>query len=402
MIRVLQINAVYGQGSTGRIMRDIYETSLEGGIDALVAYQKSCCAPEGAYRIGTPLDWKLHAVLTRLTGKQGYFSKRATKRLIAYIKEKRPDVIHLHNLHANYVNLPMLLRCCKDNGIAVMLTLHDSWFFTGKCFHFADIDCNKYITGCSSCPKKRVDIPNLGRDNSARVWADRVKLFSDIERLTVVGCSRWMSDNAAKFPGFKNARITSIYNGVDTGVFAPRSSARERLGLAGFVILGMANKWLIPENKDVFLGVVDSLGPQDTLLLVGCTPEEAESLKKYENKNVRAIGFVSDREELADIYAASDVFVNLSLIDTLPTVDMESICCGTPVITYNVGGGPELVYEGKSGYVVPLLDGTAVLAAIDKVRRGDIDREACARIGKENFDKEKNYGKYVEEYSRLL
>ena len=130
-MKVLQINAVYGSGSTGVIVKDIENAITDCGGKAFVAYQRAPFKPVNSYRIGNALDWKMHALYSRVFGKQAYFSKCATKKLLKWIDEVSPDVIHLHNLHSNYINLPMLLKYVAKKNIATVVTLHDCWFFTG-------------------------------------------------------------------------------------------------------------------------------------------------------------------------------------------------------------------------------------------------------------------------------
>ena len=139
-MKVLQINAVYGFGSTGRIVQDIDLLLQEENIQSYVAYQKSKSLIANGYKIGNPIDWKLHAFLTRCTGNQAAFSIIPTQKLIEHIDTIKPDIIHLHNVHSNFLNLYYLLEYIKKKEIALVLTLHDSWFFTGKCFHFIDVN----------------------------------------------------------------------------------------------------------------------------------------------------------------------------------------------------------------------------------------------------------------------
>ncbi len=395
-MRVLQINAIYGEKSTGLIVKDLYDLLGENQIDAYIAYRDGVSVPQNSFEMYSLIGSAHHAIMTRVNGKQGYYSTRKTKKLIKYIEEKEIDIIHLHNLHSNFINLPLLLKYCAKANKSVVLTLHDCWFFTGKCFHFADVGCDRYTEGCHNCPKRRLDIPSYVVDSSMKVWQDRVNLFSSIKNLTVVGCSMWMCENANRFKGFSNARICQIYNGVDTEIFKPYKIEKKR---GTFVLLGMANKWFLQENSEIVDAVISSLHEDERLILVGCTDEQIQGLST--EKKVEALGYVKDRYELAKIYSSADAFINLSLIDTLPTVNMESICCGTPVIAYDVGGGPELIDAGETGYIIPMFDKDSLLSAIDNVRKKKIIKEKCAFRGKVRFDKRKNYQKYIELYKKI-
>lgn len=398
-MKIVQINAVYGEKSTGLVVKDISEELKENGIESYIGYQKSNSSVPNGIRIGNRLDWKLHAAFTRLTGLQGYVSSICTLKFLKELDRINPDVIHLHNIHANFINLKILLKYCAKNNIKTMLTLHDCFFFTGKCFHFFDIGCEKYKTGCKDCPKKMSDIPNYTLDMSKKVWNDKKTLFQNIKQLKVIGCSEWMRDLAASSEIFKNKKVVAIRNGVDTCVFKPRNSNfREMHNITDkFVILCMANKWFEVENKEITEKIVENLKDNERVVLVGCSKEQ--HLKLKQDNKVIAVGYISDRNELADIYSMADVFVNLSLIDNLPTVNMESICCGTPVICYkDCGGGPELIEEGVTGFVVGKKNYQQLQEKINEVKNKAIIPSLCAEIGKNSFSKQECYKKYINEY----
>ena len=138
-MKILQINATYGYGSTGLIIKDIGDAVTTSGNEALFAYQSGCAPKDISYVVGNLFDWKLHALFCRLFGKQGYYSSFATKRFIKHLDKTRPDILHLHNLHSNFINLNMLLDYLGKKDIPTVITMHDCWYFTGKCFHYGRI-----------------------------------------------------------------------------------------------------------------------------------------------------------------------------------------------------------------------------------------------------------------------
>ena len=135
-MKVLQINAVYNMGSTGRNVKETAEYIKAQGIESRVATSAGSINDEEVYVIGNWLDKKVHALCSRFFGMQAYFSKQSTKKLIKWIKKQNPDVVHLHNLHANYIHLNELLKYLAKADIPTVITLHDCWFFTGKCSHY--------------------------------------------------------------------------------------------------------------------------------------------------------------------------------------------------------------------------------------------------------------------------
>lgn len=399
-MKIIEINATYGFASTGSIVMDIEKTARENGHSVGVAYQKAEVKPENGIRVGGVLSYKLHAVLSRVAGRQGYASYFATKRLISWLERQKPDIVHLHNLHSNYINIPLLLAFLAKKDIATVLTLHDCWFFTGKCFHFVESHCDKWKKGCGDCPRNKLDIKSLFFDRTARVFKDKKRLFESIPRLSVVGCSDWISDMARQSL-LSSKEITRIYNGIDTDLFAPKSTTfrKENNIGEGYVVLGAANKWLLPENLELFDKFLKTRDSDDLLVLFGADEDYRQLCKNKEG--VILLGYINSKEEMANLFASADVFVNPTHADTLPTVNMEAASSGIPVVTYNVCGSPELVKNGVSGYVVEEGDIDGMLTAIRWCKAGKIKSADCRDFALANFDKNDNYKRYIELFERI-
>ena len=398
-MKVLQINATYGYGSTGLIMRDIGDTLVASGNEAYFAYQSANGDVPNGYAVGSFADCKAHALLCRVFGRQGYYSHIPTKKLLRYIDKIKPDVVHLHNLHSNYVHLNKLLDYLGRKDIPTLITLHDCWLFTGKCFHYIDVGCDGFTKECGRCPKRMAAPASLIFDCSRQVIRDRNKYLHLIPRLKIIGCSQWIVGEARRGL-MKDLDISSIRNGVDTSIFKPQSKekAKRELGLDNkFVILGMANKWLLPENAEFFEKIKASLTDSDRILLVGCTEAQLHALRDEEK--IVAVGFIKGRQSMAMHYAASDVFLNVTHADTLPTVNMECICSGTPVISYKSCGSPETVLDG-CGYVVEENDVDAMLDRVRELRQNPLSK--VGEIGLSSFDKNICYKAYLKEYEKLV
>lgn len=398
-MKILQINANYGFGSTGLIVKDIGEEIIKSGNEAYFAYQRSNTIINNSFIVGNVLDWKIHAILCRIFGGQGYYSRIATKRFIKKIKQIKPDIIHLHNLHSNFINIDVLFTFLAKENIATVITMHDCWYFTGKCFHYVDCGCKRYIDECGKCPKKRYPPSSFLFDWSKKSLNNKKRKIGTIPRIRLVGCSKWICEEAKKGI-FSNYDIETIYNGIDTSIFMTRQSYIRKDNNIGnnFLIMGMANKWLLDENIDM-LELVSTL-PNVSLMIVGCTTEQKKRIK-YMNKNIIAIGFINDRVKLAEYYSAADVFINLTHADTLPTVNMESICCGTPVITYDSCGSPELV-DDLTGIIVKENDKVGILNSIDFIRKNKNKFRQCSTVGIKKFNKMNCYQRYIEIYEELV
>ena len=393
-MKILQINAAYGLTSTGFIVRDIGETLVHNSEEAYFAYQTTNKELENGYLVGNKIDWKLHAVHARLFGKQAYASKCATRKFLKWVDKIKPDVVHFHNLHSNYINLNMLCDHLAKRNIPVVITMHHCWYFTGKCSHYAAVKCGKWQETCGNCPLNKAEQPSLFFDNTSKVLRDRTEHLRKLPNLTLVGCSQWIA-NEAKKSKLGAADICVVYNGVDTEIFKPHESdIRNELGLEGkFVILGMADKWFAQQNREIVEKLIAAQDENTKIVIVGCREEQMAYFSKFES--VVPMGYISDRHRLADVYASSDVFVNLTRADTLPTVNMESICCGTPVITFDCCGSPELV-DDECGFIVKEGDSDGLISAIENIKSKPLDFDVQRQHKK--FDKNECYKRYLDIY----
>lgn len=399
-MKVLQINATFGDGSTGNIVKDIQETCLKNGIECRTAYAFTSYSINSfqGYKIGSKIENKIHALLSRINGKSGYFSYFSTKHLIRIIDEYKPDVINLHNLHSNYVNLPMLLSALAERDIATVVTLHDCWFFTGGCTHYTAAGCSKWMQDCKGCPKKLQDTPAYFKDKADAILADRYKYFGQIPRLYLVGVSDWITSEASKTV-FKNANCRTIHNGIDTDIFKPvKSDFRSKLGIEDkYVILGPASKWLSNDNSRLLDKTVSSLHDDEVLLLFGCNKDQL----KLNLSHVIFYGFTSNKHELAQLYSAADVFANCSHEDSLSNINLESQACGTPIVSYN-NTGLKGSTNPQFSFSVETDDIDAFILTLKNMR--NTKNGACVSLNNwvyETFNKERNYLEYIELYKSI-
>jgi hypothetical protein len=196
-VKILFINTVCGRSSTGRILYDIDCLLRESGDESLTLYGRYD-APESMNALRTETDFgnKVHGLYTRLFDRQGFASKRATKKMIAAIKAYQPDVVHLHNLHGYYLHLPTLFTFLSKTDIPVVWTLHDCWPYTGHCVHYDAAGCEKWKTQCGHCPQKTSYPQSLFFDASEQNHKEKKALFTAVKNLTVVTVSDWLKGEA--------------------------------------------------------------------------------------------------------------------------------------------------------------------------------------------------------------
>ena len=373
-MRALLINAVCGIRSTGTICVDIAHNLESLGYEVKIAYGREDCP--GKYqrygvRIGSEVDVYYHAVMTKLFDDRGLKSRRATKVFLDWAESYNPQLLWLHNLHDYFINIKMLFDWIKSRpDMEVKWTQHDCWAFTGGCMHFEMSHCNQWKNGCRKCDKKLLNFrPVFYR--TSRNYLMKKAAFTGVRRMTIVTPSKWMSGIVAE--SFLNCYpIETIYNTIDLKTFRPTSSDfREKYKLLDrFIILGVASAWNKAKGLYDMINLAAMLDNRYAVVLVGLTEKQILQLPR----GVIGIERTNNKKELAEIYSAADVFLNLTYQDTYPTVNLEAQACGTPVITYNTGGSPESVSARN------VVEQGNVEAIAEMIQSGNYDTE-CDRHG---------------------
>ncbi len=399
-MKIVQINSVLS-GSTGGIARSIAELATRQG------HRLRLCVPKGRHNaflettygldlFGSRWSEDSHILLSRLTGFSGCFSWLATRALIRRLRAFAPDVVHLHNLHNAYIHLPLLFSYIKENRIPVVWTLHDCWAFTGHCPHFTDPACHKWKTGCGACSRLR-EYPVSYVDRSGYMWQKKRSWFTGVSNLQIVTPSCWLAD-LVKQSFLREYPVRVLPNGIDLTVFQPAAcDFREKHGLEGkYLVLGVANGWDRRKGLDVFCRLAQNLGADYQILLVGTDEKTDSGLPK----SILSIPRTRDPKELAGLYSAADVFVNPTREDTFPTVNLEALACGTPVVTFRTGGSPEMLDE-SCGKVVEAGDISGLQGAVETIcRERPFSAEACRRRA-EVFHKDRCAEAYLELYEKI-
>lgn len=398
-MKVLQINSVCGVGSTGRIATDLYKVMKENGIESKIAFgigNAENIPQEDAFKFGNKFDYYIHNAVSRITDRAGFYSKINTLKLLKFIKSYEPDIIHIHTIHGYYVNIEILFNFLKEYKKPVIWTLHDCWSFTGHCAHFDLIGCTKWKTQCYNCPIHR-EYPKSFTDNSRHIYKLKKQLFTGVENLTIVTPSQWLAD-LVKQSFLKDHTIRIINNGINLDVFKPlENDIKLKYQCENkYLILGVAFGWGKKKGLDIFIELSKRLDENKyKIMLVGTD----EHIEKDLPDNIISIHRTKNQNELAKIYSAADLFVNPTREDTYPTVNMESLACGTPVLTFNTGGSPEIIDE-TCGMVVEKDDIDSMYNKIINICENNVfTKEMCLRKSR-MFDKNEKYRNYIELYKK--
>jgi len=399
-VRILQINAVYKEKSTGRTTYELEQYLRIKGWECYAAYSDGPDKPSNFIRLGGLNAHRIHCRLARWFGLQGFFSPFSANKVIRYIDEIQPDVVHLRNLHDNYLSIMPVLDHLAKEQIPTAVTLHDFFLFTGGCCFHTDFECRRWITGeCGRCPQMREE--SLF-DFSRYVQKKKLKAFSKMSRLAVIGVSQWATNEFVASGKLPRAVTKTIYNWVDFHTFRYRKVAkkvafRDTVQETDFVILGVATGWNDIKGLDSFLRLSKKLLPDCKIVLVGAVPK-----RQVLPDNVIGLGIITDPKVLAECYCAADVFVSFSARETFGKVIAEAMSCGCPTVVYDVTACGE-VAGTDCGYRVKLGDVDAAWEKISLIRKNGraAYQDKCLERSRKLFDLQKNAQEYAELYEEL-
>lgn len=397
--RLALINAV-PYGSTGKIVKGIASVASENNWETFIYYSWTKSLKKSSdenVMVGSFIGKLSHMIFGKLTGLNGCFSVIDTYRLIRRLKKFKPDIINMHIMHNWNINLKILFSYINKNDIPVIWTLHDCWAFTGHCPHFTMVKCDKWKTGCHDCPQYR-QYPASYVDRTKTMWKLKKKWFTGIQNMTIVTPSQWLA-NLVKESYLKDYPVQVINNGIDLSVFKPTpSNFREKYGIGNKkIVLGIAFGWGKRKGLDVFIELLKRLDHEKYQIVLVGTDDDVD---KQLPKSIISIHRTQNQTELAEIYTAADVFANPTREENYPTVNMESIACGTPVVTFKTGGSPEILDE-TCGSVVPCDDIEAMERAIVEICTKKIFTVDSCIVKSKIFDHRARFLDYLNVFEKI-
>lgn len=399
-MRIAYIDVNCKNSSTGKIVYDLYTQSREDGHEAAICYGRGPVVEgDQIYKFGLDWETRFHALMTRLTGWTGCFSPFSTRRLIRFLDNFCPDVVHIHELHAYFVNLKPLLRYLAEQHIPVVQTLHCEFTYTGKCGHA--YECENWKHQCGNCPHLRDYPMTLWFDHTAAMQEEKKRLFSALGKLVITAPSGWLAERARKsFLGDREIQV--VHNGIDTaGMFHPQpcEHLREKyhIGPEEKVVLAVAPDLMSQRKGGRWVLRLAQAMAQEPIrfVLVGVS-----DLSEIFPANVTAVGLIRDQRELAAHYSLADCFVICSERETFSMTCAESLCCGTPVAGF-CSGAPETVFLPPTAGFVPYGDLEALAAQVRAQMETGLSKEKIYQDGRRRYSVETMYQQTLALYYRL-
>lgn len=404
-MRILQINAYYGYGSTGSIVKNIEKRGQEEGMEMYSVYwlnRDTALENRNVYYCGREKGksayWKMAQWV--FAGGRIRYNTDVTRRIVAVIENLNPHIIHLHNLHGDFeygmLDIPLLFECIAETKAKVIWTLHDCWPLTGRCYYFWGSRCERWKCGCGKCPQRFYDREGILRDYTKENWNIKKELYSRIEYLKVITVSKWL-EGVTSESMFSKRPIQTIYNGINQQVFFPTETERSN---RRFTI--MCTGWDRRKGYKDYYELSKLLQEDEEILVVGERPF-FRSFRKMPH-NIRTIPYVNNMYDMAEVYRNADVYFNSSVAETFGLTTAEAMSCGIPVVGYKSTATPEVVGDSMDyGICVSPGNVTEVYAAIERIKKASYDnilekkKKRHGRV-KNNFELERMLDEYIRLY----
>ncbi len=347
-MKILLLDVCCKYTSTGRIVYDIYKVLNDGENEVAIGYGRGPLLDEkNIIRHAPKMEVYFHALMTRITGYTGYFSPISTKRLIKFIEEFKPDIVHLHEMHGYYVNILPLVDYLKKNDIKSVWTQHCEFMYTGKCGYA--YDCIKWETECGNCPALKDYPKTYFFDRTKKMFLAKKKAFSNWDDVRIVTPSPWLDERVSR-SFLKNKKRFVVFNGVDTSIFHYKekeaNELRDNLGLKNKkVILAVAPDFSDKRKGGKFVLELANKMPDIMFAMVG------DNVPENRNQNIINIGVVHNPHELAQYYSMADIFLLCSERETYSMTTVEALCCGTKVVGFKAGAPETIAIKKYSSFV---------------------------------------------------
>ena len=396
-MKILSINIFYKKGSTGKIVYEIHKGLINNKYNSFVCYGLGEHHEENLHKFSSAFFSKFFTYVSALTGMQYTYSYLETDKLISQIKKIEPDLVHIHIINCNIVNIYRILNYLKNKKLKTVVTFHAEYLYTGGCSHA--FDCMKWKTGCGECPRLWEATHSLLFDRTHYFWKKFESIYSGFEKnLKIVCVSEWLRERACQSPFFRKIDISVIENGIDTqNTFFPQvndnlykefkadnkkvllhitPSFKSKIK-GGEYIIKLAERL----NKDLYTIII--IGYDDNLVL----PTNVVPIKNINNQNI-----------LAQYYSLADLTIITSKVETFSMVCVESLSCGTPVIGFKCGAPEQIALKDYSCFVENGNINELENAVYEWENIKDSVSQTLSNIAKSHYSIDKMVNKYIDVY----
>lgn len=396
-MKILQVNNVYAQQSTGKITKEIHDGLSKAGHKPYAAYGRGEDF-DGEDVIRLCPDWygKLNSLLSRITGLAHGGCFLSTAKLKRLIKKEKPDVVHLQCINGHFVNIYSLIEWLKRNGIKTVLSLHAEFMYTANCGYA--YDCDQWKHGCKKCPDKFKATKSWLFDGTGRSWRKMKKAFDGFENDCIIcPVSPWTEQRAKQSDILKNFKFKTVYNGVNTTEAFCRAADDEN---EKNTALNVTARFSADEGhiKGGYYIIELARRMPDVSFIVAGSADEIPDLPK----NITLLGVVNEQKKLAEYYRKASLTLMVSRRETFSMPCAESLCCGTPVVGFKAGAPEQISLSDYSEFVehgdIDALE-KAVRKWLDKT---DLDRMEISEKAIETYSVETMVNTFLKIYEEIL
>ena len=399
VLKILQLNCVYGTGSTGKIVETLYEYQKQQGDDPYVIYGMGPKQKDAHLKRATPwLVRKIQSIRSRITGYPYGGCIWGTIHTLRIIKRIQPDVVHLQCANCYMVNIYRILEYLKKNNIPTLITNHAEFMYTGGCTH--TVDCDKWKTGCHHCEKINKEHPiSYFFDRTEKEWKLLKKAYAGFNRLIVCCVSDWVKERAQQSPFYAGYPVVTVLNGLNTDIFkySESSSIKRRMGLDGKKIIIHITPDFYSRIKGGFHVIEMAKRLPDIEFVIVGSEAKSEAMPS----NCHFVGTITDQKVIAQYYSMADICLITSIRETFSMVCAESLCCGTPVVGFKAGG-PECIALTEYSVFVEQGNDDKLERAIRMVLDKQYSKQEITKIAIEKYGQKCMCKNYYEIYNTII
>lgn len=400
-MKIIFINTKYSIGGAANIANILYKKVKENGYDAYYFYGRGhgfdddfkAISDSNAIRISNKKTILKNYIYSRFFGHDFFTFKKGLEIFKKHLEDS--DIIHIHNLHG-YVWNPLKILKLMPEDKKIIWTIHDLWLITGRCaFPF---ECEGYKKACGACKIKKNYYPKTYFDFSKRYLMEKMKILKNISKnILFVTPSEWAKRqllNSYMFKSLSLFNIKVINNGIERNIFYKRDYNKiynDFPILKGKKVVLFVGEDLNDPRKGIkyILETINYFKDNNNIMFVGI----GKKVKNFKSSNLIQIGYLDNKEKLAQFYSLADVFVTTTLDDNYPTTILESLSCETPVVAFDVGGISEILKSGVNGFLVKRGN---LKELIEKIKIALTEKDVF------NFNNNvKSVDKFADEYIKL-
>lgn len=326
-----------------------------------------------------------------------------TPSLMKLKEYQEADIIHFHMFHNTKLSLYSLKKISSEKK--VILSLHDPWFFTGRCVHF--YDCKKWKNGCKNCPNLN-NLFSYREDKCNDMWNLKKIIFESID-IDLVVATDWMKKLVKESPITKKQKnVHKIPFGIDYEKFNKVSpaSARKHYNIPEDHIVLFLRAQNEFKGTPYVLEALKNLKTDIKITVLTCdTKNLLDDVK--DRYNIIDLGNIKDAEMIKAMNAC-DIFLMPSIGESFGMMAIEAMACSKPIVVFNNSALPSVTKAPECGYLVKNRDSEDLMKAIKYLIENKEERTRRGKLGYELVKKEytnEEYNKrlknmYLEVYER--